>query len=164
MTIPEAAGLVIQAGSMARGGDVFVLDMGEPIRIQDLAKRMIHLMGMTICDKSNPDGDIEIRYTGLRPAEKLYEELLVGDDVSGTEHPRIMRAVESYEEFDVLIDHLRQLSVAVENQDCDHARELLFAIVSSYRPTNGINDLVWTEKAAEKSRRVDTKVTKLATR
>jgi FlaA1/EpsC-like NDP-sugar epimerase len=166
MTIPEAAELVIQAGSMARGGDVFVLDMGEPIRIQDLARRMVHLMGMTICDKSNPDGDIEIEYTGLRPAEKLYEELLVGDDVSGTEHPRIMRAVESYMEFAVLIDQLRQLSVAVENQDCDSARELLFSVVSSYQPSNGINDLTWTEKSsqAESSAERSNKVTKLAAR
>ena len=87
MTIPEAAQLVIQAGSMADGGDVFVLDMGKPVRICDLARRMIHLMGLTVRDEQHPDGDIEIAYTGLRPAEKLYEELLIGNNVTGTQHP-----------------------------------------------------------------------------
>ncbi len=94
MTIPEAAQLVIQAGSMADGGDVFVLDMGKPVRICDLARRMIHLMGMTVRDEQHPDGDIEIAYTGLRPAEKLYEELLIGNNVTGTQHPMILRAIE----------------------------------------------------------------------
>jgi FlaA1/EpsC-like NDP-sugar epimerase len=131
---------------MARGGDVFVLDMGEPVRIQDLAKRMIRLMGRSVCDEDNPDGDIEISYIGLRPAEKLYEELLVGDDVSGTEHPRIMRAVESFEPFPVLIDQMRELNTAIDNEDCDLARELLLDIVKIYHPTNGIGDLVWNEK------------------
>src|SRR5690606_1980052 len=92
MTIPEASQLVLQAGSMAKGGDVFVLDMGKPVKIEDLARRMIHLMGLTVKDERNPDGDIEIVYTGLRPAEKLYEELLIGTNVTGTEHPMIMRA------------------------------------------------------------------------
>ncbi|WP_460233643.1 polysaccharide biosynthesis protein [Aurantivibrio plasticivorans] len=95
MTIPEAAELVIQAGSMGMGGDVFVLDMGEPVKILDLAKKMIHLSGLTLRDEKNRDGDISISVTGLRPGEKLYEELLIGDNVSGTEHPRIMRAEES---------------------------------------------------------------------
>ncbi|MCC5853834.1 MAG: polysaccharide biosynthesis protein [Alkalimonas sp.] len=94
MTIPEAAQLVIQAGAMGNGGDVFVLDMGEPVRISELAKRMIHLMGLEIKDVSHPHGDIEIRYTGLRPGEKLYEELLIGDNVRNTDHPRIMSALE----------------------------------------------------------------------
>ena len=87
MTIPEAAQLVIQAGAMATGGDVFVLDMGQPVRIDDLARRLISLMGLTVRDQSNPDGDIEINYMGLRPAEKLFEELLIGANVAGTEHP-----------------------------------------------------------------------------
>jgi FlaA1/EpsC-like NDP-sugar epimerase len=91
MTIPEAAQLVIQAGGMAHGGEVFVLDMGEPVKIRDLAARMIKLMGLTVKDGDNPNGDIEISFTGLRPAEKLYEELLIGENVAGTEHPRIMR-------------------------------------------------------------------------
>ncbi len=94
MTIPEAAQLVIQAGSMADGGEVFVLDMGKPVRICDLARRMIHLMGMTVRDEQHPDGDIEIAFTGLRPAEKLYEELLIGNNVTGTQHPMILRAIE----------------------------------------------------------------------
>ena len=164
MTIPEAAELVIQAGAMARGGDVFVLDMGEPIRIQDLAKRMINLMGMSVCDKSNPDGDIEICYTGLRPAEKLYEELLVGDDVSGTEHPRIMRAVETFEPYELIIKQLLQLKQMVAIQDCDRARELLSEIVAGYLPTNDIGDLVWGEKfiTYEKSR--NSNITDLSTR
>ncbi len=94
MTIPEAAQLVLQAGSMAKGGDVFVLDMGRPVRIDDLARRMINLMGLTVRDAGNPDGDIEIEYTGLRTAEKLFEELLIGTNVTGTDHPMIMRAIE----------------------------------------------------------------------
>ena len=165
MTIPEAAELVIQAGSMARGGDIFVLDMGEPIRIQDLAKRMIHLMGMSICNEDNPDGDIEIRYTGLRPAEKLYEELLVGDDVSGTEHPRIMRAVESFEPFSVLLGQMRQLSDAIDSQDCNLAREILFNIVAVGQPSTDLEDLVWDRKASNSSSHEkllnDNKVTQL---
>ena len=96
MTIPEAAELVIQAGSMAKGGDVFVLDMGKPVRIVDLAKKMIRLMGLTVEDESNPDGDIVIAYTGLRPAEKLYEELLIGNNVMETTHPSIRRAEEDF--------------------------------------------------------------------
>jgi len=94
MTIPEAAQLVIQAGSMAKGGDVFVLDMGRPVRIDDLARRLVNLMGLTVRDANNPEGDIEIEYTGLRTAEKLFEELLIGTNVTGTDHPMIMRAME----------------------------------------------------------------------
>ena len=94
MTIPEAAQLVIQAGSMAKGGDVFVLDMGRPVRIDDLARRMVNLMGLTVRDANDPDGDIEIEYTGLRTAEKLFEELLIGTNVTGTDHPMILRAME----------------------------------------------------------------------
>ena len=93
MSIPEAVQLVIQAGSMARGGDVFVLDMGEPIKILDLAIKMIHLSGLKPVDDSNPDGDIKIKFTGLRPGEKLYEELLIGNDVVQSEHPSIMQAL-----------------------------------------------------------------------
>ena len=102
MTIPEAAELVIQAGSMAEGGDVFVLDMGKPVRIKDLAYRMVNLMGLTVRDDDNPEGDIDIDYVGLRPAEKLYEELLIGSNVTGTRHPRIMRADEDFLSFDAL--------------------------------------------------------------
>src|SRR5690606_973630 len=108
-TIPEAAELVIQAGAMGQGGDVFVLDMGEPVRIEDLARKMIHLSGLSVKDALHPEGDIAIEYTGLRPGEKLYEELLIGDKVSGTEHPRIMRAEElrlSWDETQQLLNKL----------------------------------------------------------
>ena len=116
MTIPEAAQLVIQAGSMGSGGDVFVLDMGSPVRIADLAKRMVQLAGYTVRDEKNPDGDIEIRFTGLRPAEKLFEELLIGKNVTGTEHPRILRAMEhslTWEQIRHVLDDLAQCSIAV---------------------------------------------------
>jgi FlaA1/EpsC-like NDP-sugar epimerase len=127
MTIPEAAQLVIQAGAMAHGGDVFVLDMGKPVKIDDLARRMINLMGCTVRDDDNPDGDIAIKYTGLRPAEKLYEELLIGSNVSGTEHPRILRADEDYLRLDVLSRYLQELEAASEALDYARARDLLRA-------------------------------------
>ena len=144
MTIPEAAQLVIQAGAMARGGDVFVLDMGKPVRIEDLARRMIYLMGRTVRDKENPDGDIEIEYIGLRPAEKLYEELLIGSNVSGTEHPRILRADEAFLPYDVLVQTLDQLRAASASLDYERARKLLMEAVREYVPSNGIDDLLWT--------------------
>jgi len=151
MTIPEAAQLVIQAASMARGGDVFVLDMGKPVRIEDLAHRMISLMGLTVRDQERPDGDIEIQYIGLRPAEKLYEELLIGSNVSGTEHPRIMRADEeylSYEELDASLSDLKDASVSL---DYDRARRILLSAVKEYSPSNGIDDLVWLQKTGTDS-------------
>jgi len=143
MTIPEAAQLVIQASAMARGGDVFVLDMGDPVKIQDLARRMINLMGLSVRDSENPDGDIEIEYTGLRPAEKLYEELLIGKDVSGTSHPRIMRANEEYLEAEALIPLIDELRLASKELDRDRVRNVLMQSVHGYAPTNGIDDLVW---------------------
>ena len=143
MTIPEAAQLVIQAGGMASGGDVFVLDMGQPVRIRDLARRMINLMGLTVRDEDTPDGDIAIRYTGLRPAERLYEELLIGNDVSGTNHPRIMRANEDYLPFDELLPLIEELRTAAEHLDRERAREVLKFAVAGYEPANGIDDLVW---------------------
>jgi FlaA1/EpsC-like NDP-sugar epimerase len=144
MTIPEAAQLVIQAGAMAEGGDVFVLDMGEPVKIVDLAYRMIHLMGMTVRDEDNPDGDIEIEFTGLRPAEKLYEELLIGSDVSGTEHPRVLRANEEFLPHDTLQGFIDVLVAAAEAHDRELVREVLLKTVRGYAPTNGIEDLVHT--------------------
>jgi FlaA1/EpsC-like NDP-sugar epimerase len=153
MTIPEAAGLVIQAGSMAKGGDVFVLDMGKPVKISDLARRMINLMGLTVRDDSNPDGDIEIQYTGLRPAEKLYEELLIGSNVSGTEHPRILRADEKALSIDSLTRYLDELEAALQKLDYGSAREVLLRSVQEYNPENGIDDLVWLQKTG-----TDTKV------
>jgi FlaA1/EpsC-like NDP-sugar epimerase len=146
MTIPEAASLVLQAGSMGAGGDVFVLDMGKPVRIRDLAEKMIHLMGLTVRDQSHPDGDIEIRYTGLRPAEKLYEELLIGNNVSGTEHRSIMRAEEDFlpwEELKLLLD---QLWAACQRLDCTKAREVLLRAVVGYSPTKEVEDLVWRHR------------------
>jgi FlaA1/EpsC-like NDP-sugar epimerase len=148
MTIPEAAQLVLQAGSMGRGNDVFVLDMGKPVRIADLAKRMISMMGLTIRDDENPEGDIEIVYTGLRPAEKLYEELLIGTNVTGTEHPMIMRAMEHCPPWSQVQQVLDELSLALARFDCDRARQLLMQTVAEYRPTGELQDLVWARKAA----------------
>jgi FlaA1/EpsC-like NDP-sugar epimerase len=146
MTIPEAAALVLQAGSMATGGDVFVLDMGKPVRIRDLAEKMIHLMGLTIRDEDNPDGDIEIRFTGLRPAEKLYEELLIGNNVMGTEHRSIMRAEEDFLPWDELKPLLDQIWAACQRLDCTKAREVLLRAVSGYSPTKEVEDLVWRQR------------------
>jgi FlaA1/EpsC-like NDP-sugar epimerase len=143
MTIPEAAQLVIQAGSMGSGGDVFVLDMGSPVRIHDLARRMIQLAGYTVRDEKNPDGDIEIRLTGLRPAEKLFEELLIGKNVTGTEHPRILRAMEhslSWEQIKNVLDDLAQCT---SRFNCERAREVLLAAVPEYQPTDRVQDHVW---------------------
>lgn len=146
MTIPEAAQLVIQAAAMAKGGDVFVLDMGKPVRIEDLANRMINLMGLTVRDDESPDGDIAIEYIGLRPAEKLYEELLIGSNVTGTEHRRIMRADEDYVPFEILSAVLDELKDASARLDYDRARDLLQRAVKEYVPANGIDDLVWVKK------------------
>ena len=146
MTIPEAAQLVIQAGGMAKGGDVFVLDMGEPVKIQDLARRMIALTGCTVRDDANPEGDIEIEYTGLRPAEKLFEELLIGTDVSGTRHSRIMRAREDYLDFDSLSLLVGQLEAASQSLDRIRARQILLDSVHEYAPSSGIEDLVWVSQ------------------
>jgi FlaA1/EpsC-like NDP-sugar epimerase len=148
MTIPEAAQLVLQAGSMGKGGDVFVLDMGKPVRIADLAKRMISLMGLTVRDELNPDGDIEIAYTGLRPAEKLYEELLIGNNVTGTEHSMIMRAMEHCLPWSEVQRVLDEMSVALSRFDCDRAREVLMQTVAEYKPAGALQDLVWSRKAA----------------
>ncbi len=151
MTIPEASQLVIQAGSMGSGGDVFVLDMGNPVRIADLAKRMIHLAGYTVRDDKNPEGDIEISFTGLRPAEKMFEELLIGKNVTGTEHPRILRAMEhslTWEQMRNLLDELAQCSIRF---DCERARDVLLSAVPEYRPTNKVQDLVWLQGGARVS-------------
>jgi FlaA1/EpsC-like NDP-sugar epimerase len=147
MTIPEAAQLVIQAGSMAKGGDVFVLDMGRPVRIDDLARRMISLMGLTVRDASNPDGDIEIKYTGLRTAEKLFEELLIGTNVTGTDHPMIMRAIEHSIPWPRMQQILNELLVALASFDCRRALALLAEAVAEYRAGHAISDYVWTRKS-----------------
>ena len=147
MTIPEAAQLVIQAGSMAKGGDVFVLDMGRPVRIDDLARRMINLMGLSVRDPGNPDGDIEITYTGLRSAEKLFEELLIGNNITKTDHPMIMRAMEHSIPWSRMQQILETLSVALEASDCSRALTLLRDAVAEYRPADDIRDYVWTRNA-----------------
>ena len=132
MTISEAVQLVLQAGAMAKGGDVFVLDMGEPIKIIDLAYKMIHLSGLTPIDNENPDGDISIEFTGLRPGEKLFEELLIGNDVIQSEHPRIMQARESKLSFEEVIYCVEIIKSAREIQNEIIVKELLLKYVNGY--------------------------------
>jgi FlaA1/EpsC-like NDP-sugar epimerase len=132
MSIPEAVELVLQSGSMAKGGDVFVLDMGEPIKIIDLAYKMIHLSGLTPIDNEKPDGDIRIEFTGLRPGEKLYEELLIGNDVIQSEHPRIMQAKESKLSMQEVLYCIDIIKSARENQDERVVKELLLKYVDGY--------------------------------
>ncbi|MDO6515531.1 nucleoside-diphosphate sugar epimerase/dehydratase [Neptuniibacter sp. 2_MG-2023] len=146
MTIPEAASLVIQAGSMGASGDVFVLDMGEPVKIFDLAKQMINLTGLSVRNAQNPSGDIEIDFTGLRNGEKLYEELLIGDDVLETTHPMIMRAQEVMLPWDQLELVLDSLQVALESFDYDAIREILLQNVNGYNPQHEIRDLLYDFK------------------
>jgi len=147
MTIPEAAQLVIQAGSMAKGGDVFVLDMGRPVRIDDLARRMVNLMGLTVRDAGNPEGDIEIEYTGLRTAEKLFEELLIGTNVMGTDHPMIMRAMEHHLTWTKMQQILNEMLVALASFDCHRTLALLAESVAEYQSDLDIRDYVWARKA-----------------
>jgi FlaA1/EpsC-like NDP-sugar epimerase len=146
MTIPEAAQLVLQAGAMGQGGDVFVLDMGDPVRILDLAKRMVHLSGLEVHTDTSPDGTIEIQHVGLRPGEKLYEELLIGEDVEGTEHPLIMRAREAELPWAILQDMLSKMQSACEKFDYEEVRKLLLLTVTEYAPQCGIEDHVWRVK------------------
>jgi FlaA1/EpsC-like NDP-sugar epimerase len=132
MSIPEAATLVIQAGTMASGGEVFVLDMGEPVKIDDLARSMIRLMGREIRDVKNPHGDIEIQYVGLRPGEKLREELLIGANTSGTEHPRIQRSQEPYLSLEQLEPEIEQLQQALLSGEPAALQALLRKTVEGY--------------------------------
>ncbi|WP_258807256.1 nucleoside-diphosphate sugar epimerase/dehydratase [Pseudidiomarina sp. CB1] len=144
MTIPEAAQLVIQAGTMGDSGAVFVLDMGEPVRIVDMARKMIRLSGLEVCNEENPAGDIEITCTGLRPGEKLYEELLIGDNVSPCEHPRIMRANEFTLSWTKMENILERLNEACDAFRVDDLRELLLRAPTGYQPIETeINDLIW---------------------
>ena len=146
MTIPEAAQLVIQAGSMGQGGDVFVLDMGEPVKIVELAEKMIHLSGLSVRSDKNPHGDIAIEFTGLRPGEKLYEELLIGDNVAATDHPMIMSANEDHLPWDVLKVRLTELLAAVELDDYVRVRQLLRETVSGYTPDGEIVDWIYQQR------------------
>lgn len=140
MTIPEAAELVIQAGAMGQGGDVFVLDMGEPVKIVDLAKRMIHLSGYTEKDEDNLDGDIEIVYTGLRSGEKLYEELLIGNNVTSTQHSKIMRAQETIIPWEQLSEILQELERENNADNCQQVRDLLLMYVDGFKPQCEVED------------------------
>lgn len=142
MTIPEAAQLVIQAGAMATGGDVFVLDMGEPVRIIDLARRMVELSGLSIKDANNPNGDIEIQINGLRPGEKLYEELLIGDNPLPTQHPRIMKAHEDFLPWHELTSRLELLQQSLAINDVPKVRHILKELVPGYQPEGNVVDWV----------------------
>lgn len=146
MTIPEAAQLVLQAGALGQGGDVFVLDMGEPVKIAELAKKMIHLSGYEVKDENNPEGDIEITYTGLRAGEKLYEELLIGDNVTSTQHPRIMRAEEKRLPMSAIEEKLRLLDEACNDFNISWVREILLGSETGYVPDKEQPvDLLWCE-------------------
>lgn len=147
MTIPEAAQLVIQAGAMAKGGDVFVLDMGQPVRIIDLARRMVELSGLEVKSDDNPDGDIAIEITGLRPGEKLYEELLIGDNPKSTSHPRIMKAHEDFLPWDALQCRLSALQAALDANDVSPVRVILQELVSGYVPSGEIVDWIYLEQS-----------------
>lgn len=149
MTIPEAAQLVIQAGAMAKGGDVFVLDMGQPVRIKDLAERMVELSGLSLIDDDNPDGDIEIQITGLRPGEKLFEELLIGDNPKPTSHARIMKAHEEYLAWPQLALQLDVLEAALERADMATMQDLLVQLVSGYAPNDEAVDWVGLENTRQ---------------
>ena len=149
MTIPEAAQLVIQAGAMGTGGDVFVLDMGEPVRIVDLARRMVELSGLTVRDDNNPEGDLEITITGLRPGEKLYEELLIGENPIPTQHPRIMKAQEPFLPWAQLQQSLGALHMAKGANDVALIRGLLQQLVSGYEPAGEVVDWVYLAQERE---------------
>jgi len=143
MTIPEAAQLVIQASSLGQGGDVFVLDMGEPVKILDLAYRMIRLMGLEVKDDNNPDADIEIQFSGLRHGEKLYEELLIGNNVTKTCHSRIQRAEEDSLSAEAIKDYMIQLDKACSHYNCEEIVHLMKEIVIEYTPSKEIMDTLW---------------------
>jgi FlaA1/EpsC-like NDP-sugar epimerase len=145
MTIPEAAQLVIQAGAMATGGDVFVLDMGESVKIIDLARRMVELSGLSVRDEATPQGDIKIAVTGLRPGEKLYEELLIGDNPLPTHHKRIMKAHEEFLSWASLQKEVTALKKALDANDVPLIRSLLKALVPGYQPDGDVVDWVWLE-------------------
>jgi len=151
MTIPEAAQLVIQAGAMAEGGDVFVLDMGQPVKIMDLARRMIELSGLVVRDELEPEGDIAIDIIGLRPGEKLYEELLIGDNPTSTSHQRIMKAREEVLSWPVLEQRLNTLQTALAEQNIKNIRTILTELVSGYTPAESIVDWVTLADDASKN-------------
>ena len=142
MMISEAVELVIQAGAMAEGGDVFVLDMGKPVKINLLAKKMIQLSGLKLKNESNPDGDIEIKYTGLRPGEKLFEELLIGANTIDTDNPLIMRAREDMLPWDELKPILKNLKEEIERGNNEKIRKILIQLVPTFKPQSEIVDIL----------------------
>lgn len=148
MTIPEAASLVIQAGSMGTGGDVFVLDMGAPVKIRELAEKMVQLSGLTLRTPERPEGDIAIEYVGLRPGEKLYEELLIGDNVTPTPHPMIMRASENRLDWEALKTVLDSLALAIADDNYPAIRELFAEVVDGYHPESGVVDWIHLHHSA----------------
>jgi len=148
MTIPEAAQLVIQAGSLGEGGDVFVLDMGKPVKIAELAKKMILLSGLSLRSAYDLDGDIAIEYTGLRPGEKLYEELLIGDNVTATEHPMIMRASEMSLEWESLKTALSDLAAALKDDNYPRVRDIFLQLVDGYNPDKKMVDWIHQQQLA----------------
>ncbi|AOY87141.1 nucleoside-diphosphate sugar epimerase [Marinobacter salinus] len=150
MTIPEASQLVLQAGSMGQGGEVFVLDMGEPVKIADLARKMVHLMGLMEKTDERPDGDIEIVFSGLRPGEKLFEELLIGDNPQGTAHPRIMMAREVFMPWEEVEQTLNRLMKASHDFDCQEVVETLKKAPTGFAPNGGVEDLVWLNGNGER--------------
>ena len=147
MTIPEAAQLVLQAGAMGGQGDVFVLDMGEPVHIIDLARRMITLMGHVEKNADHPDGDIEIQIIGLRPGEKLVEELLLGNSTVGTGHPKIMRAQEEYLPEEKLQESLTALKHAITTEDIAAIQVILEEIVKGFGANKTVEDAIWKKRA-----------------
>jgi len=146
MTKTEAIELVIQAGAMSKGGDVFVLDMGEPIRIDDLARKMIQLSGLKVIEKDRSDGDIEIKYIGLRPGEKLYEELLVGGEVTSTDNPLIMRSKEDFITWDKLLPNITRLADAAKDSQQEEIRRILKMIIKDFTPQCEIEDHLFDKK------------------
>lgn len=145
MTIPEAAQLVLQAAAMAKGGDVFVLDMGEQVKIAELAEKLIHLMGYTVKSTQNPSGDIEVKYSGLRPGEKLFEELLIGENVAGTTHPKIMTAQEESVTWNDMSAVLVKLDTCCHEMNCEAIVQLLLKLPIGYNPQHKVCDLLWNE-------------------
>jgi len=146
MSIPEAAQLVIQTSSMAFGGEVFVLDMGKSVRIFDLAKRMISLSGLRLKDEMNPNGDIEIIFTGLRPGEKLYEELLIGNSPEKTAHPKIMKAKEDFHEYKIMEGYISEISDCISNGDVVKAISVLKDVVVEFTPHTKVVEWTYLER------------------
>lgn len=155
MTIPEAAELVIQAGAMGQGGDVFVLDMGDPVKIVELAKRMIHLSGLEVRDKNKPEGDIEIQFTGLRPGEKLFEELLIENSVSRTQHSRILRAEEKLLNWQTIKKLLDKLNLACLEQSCYEVTSILSEAPTDFKSKKSLVDSVWVRRNSKKLRVIE---------